>query len=257
MLGIVKAYTTRVGDGPFPTELHRRGRRSAWASAARSSAPSPAAPRRCGWFDAVLVRQSVAINGIDGIALTKLDVLDGLEELKICVGYELDGERIDHLPAGLKAQAALEPIYEEIEGWRESTRGARSFRDLPAAGGQVRAPHRGADRRAGGAARHQPGARRHDRHARSFRRLGADGAGRMSNRGTIWRRAAWGASWIVAAGLLHPAWATSVQTYGKNEYVVVANGMAPDQRYAVAAHGIGEDGSEDFHLYSWPSQAGG
>jgi adenylosuccinate synthase len=88
--------------------------------------------RRCGWFDAVLARQSVAINGIDGIALTKLDVLDGLETLKICVGYEADGARLDHLPAGLKAQSAIRPVYEEIDGWKASTRGARSFRDLPA-----------------------------------------------------------------------------------------------------------------------------
>jgi adenylosuccinate synthase len=89
-------------------------------------------PRRCGWFDAVLVRQSVAINGIDGIALTKLDVLDGLPTLKVCTGYDIDGQVFDHLPASLRAQAAAKPIFEEISGWSESTAGARSFKDLPA-----------------------------------------------------------------------------------------------------------------------------
>jgi adenylosuccinate synthase len=88
--------------------------------------------RRCGWFDAVLVRQSVALSGIGGIALTKLDVLDGFETLKICTGYRLDGAAMDHLPAGLKAQSALEPVYEEMEGWSGSTQGARSWRELPA-----------------------------------------------------------------------------------------------------------------------------
>jgi len=90
-------------------------------------------PRRCGWFDAVLVRQAIKVSGIDGIALTKLDVLDGLDELKICVGYRLDGREIDYLPAGEAAQARVEPVYEEIEGWGVSTRGARSWADLPAA----------------------------------------------------------------------------------------------------------------------------
>jgi adenylosuccinate synthase len=89
-------------------------------------------PRRCGWFDAVLVRQSVAINGIDGIALTKLDVLDGLKTLKICTGYRIDGQVLDYLPSSLKAQSAAEPVFEEMEGWSESTAGARSFRDLNA-----------------------------------------------------------------------------------------------------------------------------
>jgi adenylosuccinate synthase len=131
VLGIVKAYTTRVGEGPFPTELHDEvGRRLAEVGAEVGVVTGR--PRRCGWFDAVLVRQSVAINGVDGIALTKLDVLDGLERLKICVGYQSGADRLDYLPAGLKAQGALTPIYEEIEGWTESTRGARSFRDLPA-----------------------------------------------------------------------------------------------------------------------------
>ena len=88
--------------------------------------------RRIGWFDAVLVRQTVKVSGIDGIALTKLDVLDGFEELKVCVGYQLDGERVDHLPAAEAAQARVEPIYETLEGWTQSTAGARSWADLPA-----------------------------------------------------------------------------------------------------------------------------
>ena len=131
VLGILKAYTTRVGEGPFPTELFDEiGRRL--GEVGQEVGTVTGRSRRCGWFDAVLARQSVAINGIDGIALTKLDVLDGIETLKICVGYEADGARLDHLPAGLKAQSAIRPIYEEIEGWGGSTRGARSFRDLPA-----------------------------------------------------------------------------------------------------------------------------
>ena len=131
VLGIVKAYTTRVGEGPFPAELtdeigERLGR------VGNEFGTNTGRKRRCGWFDAVLVRQSVAISGIDGIMLTKLDVLDGINPLKICVGYELDGETLDYIPAGLKAQAALKPIYEEVEGWTESTAGARSWRELPA-----------------------------------------------------------------------------------------------------------------------------
>ena len=131
ILGITKAYTTRVGEGPFPTELHdeigqflgEKGHEFGTVTGRK---------RRCGWFDAALVRQSVATNGITGIALTKLDVLDGLEELKICVGYMLDGQRIDHLPASQAAQARVEPIYVTLEGWKESTVGARSWADLPA-----------------------------------------------------------------------------------------------------------------------------
>ena len=131
VLGIVKAYTTRVGEGPFPTELFDEiGRRI--GEVGREFGTVTGRARRCGWFDAVLVRQSVALNGIAGVALTKLDVLDGLPALKICTGYRLDGQTIGHLPAGLKAQGELEPIYEEMEGWRESTHGARSVRELPA-----------------------------------------------------------------------------------------------------------------------------
>ncbi|WFU46945.1 adenylosuccinate synthase [Sinorhizobium terangae] len=131
ILGITKAYTTRVGEGPFPTELNdevgqflgERGHEFGTVTGRK---------RRCGWFDAALVRQSVAANGITGIALTKLDVLDGLDELKICVGYTLDGQEIDHLPASQAQQASVKPVYITLEGWKESTVGARSWADLPA-----------------------------------------------------------------------------------------------------------------------------
>jgi adenylosuccinate synthase len=132
VLGIVKAYTTRVGEGPFPTELDDEIGRHL-STVGKEVGVNTGRPRRCGWFDAVLVRQSVALNGIEGIALTKLDVLDGLKVLKICVGYRNGEETLDYLPAGLKAQSAIKPIYEEIEGWSENTQGARSWRDLPAA----------------------------------------------------------------------------------------------------------------------------
>ena len=131
VLGITKAYTTRVGSGPFPTELHdevgdglgERGREFGTVTGRR---------RRCGWFDAVMVGQAIKIGGIDGIALTKLDVLDGMTELKVCTGYRIDGESWDHLPTNARLQAAVEPVYETFEGWQESTRGARSWADLPA-----------------------------------------------------------------------------------------------------------------------------
>jgi adenylosuccinate synthase len=131
VLGITKAYTTRVGGGPFPTELtddngKRMGERGKEFGTVTGRA------RRCGWFDAVLVRQSVRAGGIDGIALTKLDVLDGFDPIKVCVRYRLDGREIDFLPAGESAQARVEPVYETIEGWGQSTRGARSWADLPA-----------------------------------------------------------------------------------------------------------------------------
>jgi adenylosuccinate synthase len=131
VLGIVKAYTTRVGEGPFPTELHdENGRRLGERGHEFGTVTGRA--RRCGWFDAVLVRQSIAVNGIHGVALTKLDVLDGFESLKVCVGYRIGDRALDYLPAGLKEQAQVEPIYEYLDGWSESTRGARSVRDLPA-----------------------------------------------------------------------------------------------------------------------------
>ena len=131
VLGIVKAYTTRVGEGPFACELNDAVGEHL-ATVGREVGVNTGRARRCGWFDAVLVRQSVAINGIDGIALTKLDVLDGLETLKICVGYKVDGEVLDYLPSCLKAQGAAEPVFEELEGWSESTAGVRSFKDINA-----------------------------------------------------------------------------------------------------------------------------
>jgi adenylosuccinate synthase len=131
VLGIVKAYTTRVGSGPFPTELDDEiGRRL--GERGREFGTVTGRRRRCGWFDATLVRQSCAVAGVNGIAFTKLDVLDGLDEVKICVGYEVNGKRLDHLPAHAADQAAATPIYETMQGWSESTAGARSWAQLPA-----------------------------------------------------------------------------------------------------------------------------
>jgi len=131
VLGLAKAYTTRVGSGPFPTELkdavgEKLGERG------QEFGVVTGRKRRCGWFDACLVRQAARVSGINGIALTKLDVLDGFAEIKVCVGYDLDGERIDSLPAGQNAQARVKPVYEAFEGWTQSTRGARSWAELPA-----------------------------------------------------------------------------------------------------------------------------
>jgi adenylosuccinate synthase len=131
VLGIVKAYTTRVGEGPFPTELFDEVGRHL-SEVGREVGVNTGRARRCGWFDAVLVRQTVATNGIHGVALMKLDVLDGMPELKICTGYRVKGRELDHLPAGLADQAAAEPVYETMDGWSETTYGARSWRDLPA-----------------------------------------------------------------------------------------------------------------------------
>jgi adenylosuccinate synthase len=131
VLGLVKAYTTRVGGGPFPTELSDDiGRRL--GEAGHEFGTNTGRARRCGWFDAVLVRQTIATSGVDGVALTKLDVLDGFDEIKICTGYRLGDQLLDYLPAGVKEQAAVEPVYESLEGWNEVTRGARSSKDLPA-----------------------------------------------------------------------------------------------------------------------------
>ena len=131
VLGIVKAYTTRVGEGPFPTELEdedgqRLGERG------HEFGTTTGRKRRCGWFDAALVRQTCATSGVSGISLTKLDVLDGFETLKICTGYQLDGEKLDYLPIAADQQARCQPIYEEMPGWNETTEGARSWADLPA-----------------------------------------------------------------------------------------------------------------------------
>ncbi len=131
VLGITKAYTTRVGEGPFPTEqdneigahLGERGHELGTVTGRR---------RRCGWFDAVMVRQAMVTSGVSGIALTKLDVLDGMDELQVCVGYDLDGERIDYLPASQGAQGRVTPVYETLDGWQESTASARSWAQLPA-----------------------------------------------------------------------------------------------------------------------------
>ncbi|HMT14898.1 MAG TPA: adenylosuccinate synthase, partial [Aestuariivirga sp.] len=131
VLGIAKAYTTRVGSGPFPTEqdnevgeyIGQRGREFGTVTGRK---------RRCGWFDAVLVRQAIKTSGIHGIALTKLDVLDGLDEIKVCVGYMLDGRRLERFPAAEEAQKRVQPIYETGEGWKDTTAGARSWAQLPA-----------------------------------------------------------------------------------------------------------------------------
>jgi adenylosuccinate synthase len=131
VLGLAKAYTTRVGSGPFPTELtdeigEQLGQRG------QEFGVVTGRKRRCGWFDACLVRQVARVSGLDGIALTKLDVLDGFAEINVCVAYDLDGQRIDSLPAGQNAQARVKPIYQTFEGWTQSTRGARSWSGLPA-----------------------------------------------------------------------------------------------------------------------------
>ena len=131
VLGIVKAYTTRVGEGPFPTELdddygNKLGARG------HEFGTTTGRRRRCGWFDAVLVRQTCATSGVNGISLTKLDVLDGFEKVKICIGYKLDGELIDYLPTAADQQTRCQPIFEEMDGWTETTEGARSWAELPA-----------------------------------------------------------------------------------------------------------------------------
>ncbi len=131
VLGIAKAYMTRVGEGPFPTELFdadgqmlgERGHEFGVVTGRK---------RRCGWFDAVITRQTLQVGGVHGVALTKLDVLDGFKTIKVCVAYEVDGQRLDHLPAGKEAQAKATPVYEELQGWQGSTAGARSWADLPA-----------------------------------------------------------------------------------------------------------------------------
>jgi len=131
VLGITKAYTTRVGEGPFPTELNDAdGQRL--GEQGHEFGTTTGRKRRCGWFDACLVRQTCVISGVNGISLTKLDVLDGFDELKICVGYELDGNKLDYLPTAADKQARVKPIYETVEGWSGSTAGARSWAELPA-----------------------------------------------------------------------------------------------------------------------------
>ncbi|MBL8558030.1 MAG: adenylosuccinate synthase [Hyphomonadaceae bacterium] len=131
VLGLVKAYTTRVGEGPFPTELFDDVGKKL-GEIGKEVGVNTGRARRCGWFDAVLVRQSIALSGIDGVALTKLDVLDGFPEIKLCIGYKLGDRELDYLPSGVKEQAAVEPVYETMEGWTQSTKGVRTSRDLPA-----------------------------------------------------------------------------------------------------------------------------
>ncbi|MGF1454630.1 MAG: adenylosuccinate synthase [Alphaproteobacteria bacterium] len=131
VLGITKAYTTRVGEGPFPTELTDETGRLL-GERGREFGTVTGRSRRCGWFDAVLVRQAIRTGGIDGIALTKLDVLDGFETINVCTKYRLDGQIIDFFPSGQAAQAKVEPVYQTLEGWQATTRGARSWADLPA-----------------------------------------------------------------------------------------------------------------------------
>jgi adenylosuccinate synthase len=131
VLGICKAYTTRVGEGPFPTEQRNEVGRLI-GERGREFGTVTGRPRRCGWFDAVLVRQTVRSSGINGLALTKLDILDGLPELKVCVAYRLDGREIDYLPASERAQAEVEPVYETFEGWQAATAKARTWSELPA-----------------------------------------------------------------------------------------------------------------------------
>jgi len=131
VLGICKAYTTRVGEGPFPSEQDTAVGRLI-GERGREFGTVTGRPRRCGWFDAVLVRQTVRTSGINGLALTKLDILDGLGDIQVCVGYRLDGREIDYLPAGEGAQARVEPIYETVAGWQEPTARARSWAELPA-----------------------------------------------------------------------------------------------------------------------------
>jgi adenylosuccinate synthase len=132
VLGITKAYTTRVGLGPFPTDQMDNAIGKTLGERGREFGTVTGRARRCGWFDAVLVRQTVRTCGIDGLALTKLDILDGFDELKICTGYTIDGDEVDHLPAATQLQAKAKPVYETIEGWQESTKGARSWAQLPA-----------------------------------------------------------------------------------------------------------------------------
>ena len=170
VLGIAKAYTTRVGGGPFPAELNdaigeRMGDRG------HEFGTNTGRRRRCGWFDAVLVRQAVKTSGIDGIALTKLDILDGFEEIKVCVGYRLDGQRIGRLPASQAAQARVAPIYETIAGWQGHDGRRTLLGGASGAGDQICPPHRGTDRGPGHASLDQPRASRYDPRSQSLPRL--------------------------------------------------------------------------------------
>ena len=131
VLGIAKAYATRVGEGPFPTELHDEVG-AHLASQGQERGATTGRPRRCGWLDAVALRRAVRTNSVSGLCITKLDVLDGLDTIKVCVAYQLNGERLDELPADAERLARCEPVFHEMEGWRASTLGARSRAELPA-----------------------------------------------------------------------------------------------------------------------------
>ena len=168
VLGICKAYTTRVGSGPFPTEQNNEIGRTL-GERGKEFGVVTGRPRRCGWFDAVLVRQSVRVCGINGLALTKLDILDGFDEIKVCVGYRLDGREIDYLPASEHAQARVEPIYETIAGWKEKTARRAVMGRSAGAGDQICTPDRGIDWLLGRAAIDQSGTRRHDPDAEPVR----------------------------------------------------------------------------------------
>ena len=130
VLGITKAYTTRVGSGPFPTE-QKNEIGNLLGSRGKEFGTVTSRKRRCGWFDGVLVRQTIKISGVNGIALTKLDVLDELDEIKMCIAYKLNGKQYDYLPAGAEDQFKIEPIYETFPGWKESTKGIRNMENLP------------------------------------------------------------------------------------------------------------------------------
>ena len=137
VLGITKAYTTRVGEGPFPTELTDKIGKML-GTRGKEFGTVTSRERRCGWFDGVLVRQTIKMSGINGIALTKLDVLDELDEIKVCIGYELEGENIDYLPAAVEDQLKVKPIYKNYEGWKSSTKGIRNFDSAPRQGKSIR-----------------------------------------------------------------------------------------------------------------------
>jgi len=130
VLGITKAYTTRVGEGPFPTELNDKTGEFLGITG-KEFGTVTSRKRRCGWFDGVLVKQSIKISGINGIALTKLDVLDELDEIKMCIKYEINGKKIDYLPAAAEDQLKIKPIYKTFQGWKKSTKGTRNIKDLP------------------------------------------------------------------------------------------------------------------------------
>ena len=185
VLGVAKAYTTRVGEGPLPTELTGEiGNRL--RETGQEFGAVTGRPRRCGWYDAVAVRYAVRVNGLDALALTKLDVLDGMEELQICTSYRCNGATLTELPGEIAQLAACEPVYESIAGWREPTKGARRFADLPAGRAALHRAARGAHRRAGRRRLDRLGARRHH-HPRRFGRRCARrrGSAEVTRRPTV------------------------------------------------------------------------